>query len=135
MTMIMIDKAVVEQALAALVRSEVMHGQPNFDIQDKLREALAQPTTLNGNDIFQDTEGTIPVTAVGQQVGFVAAATAATADKLEQIEAAVKELTETLEDLADYAGAFSVSGVYLVEDKHARALLAQAYKLVLKYDN
>lgn len=56
-------------------------------------------------------------------------------DKLEQIKAAVKELTETLEDLADYAGAFSVDGVYLVEDKHARALLAQAYKLVLKYDN
>ena len=72
MTMIMIDKAVVEQALAALVRSEVMHGQPNFDIQDKLREALAQPMTLNGNDIFQDTEGTIPVTAVSQQAGFVA---------------------------------------------------------------
>ena len=43
MQMIMIDKAVVEQALAALVRSEVMHGQPNFDIQDKLREAMAQP--------------------------------------------------------------------------------------------
>ena len=43
MQMVMIDKAVIEQALAALVRSEVMHGQPNFDIQKNLREALAQP--------------------------------------------------------------------------------------------
>ena len=153
MTMIMIDKAVVEQALAALVRSEVMHGQPNFDIQDKLREALAQPVTLNGNNIFQDTEGTIPVTAVSQQVGFVAQQLILPSSDgifLEvpqaqqpvqepvawlQLEAAVKELTDTLEDLADYAGAFSVSGVYLVEDKHARALLAQACKLLLKYDN
>lgn len=38
-----IDRSVIEQALAAFVRAEVMYGQPNFDIQDKLREALAQP--------------------------------------------------------------------------------------------
>ena len=43
MSKITIDRALLEQAIAALVRSEVMHGQPNFDIQDKLRNALAQP--------------------------------------------------------------------------------------------
>lgn len=39
---------------------------------DSLREALAQPQTLNGHGLFQDAEGTTPVTAIGQQVGFVA---------------------------------------------------------------
>lgn len=42
MQMVTIDKAVVQQALAALVRSEVMYGQPSFGIQENLREALAQ---------------------------------------------------------------------------------------------
>ena len=86
MTMIMIDKAVVEQALEALAIGDNIalvgsaYTPKSIDAgvakmrtaMEVLREALAQPMTLNGNDIFQDTEGTIPVTAVGQQVGFVA---------------------------------------------------------------
>ena len=40
---ITIDKALLERALGALFRSQVQHGQDNFDIQDQLREALAQP--------------------------------------------------------------------------------------------
>ena len=70
MTMIMIDKAVLEQALAEMERHQIF--KRFVESIAALREALAQPTTLNGNDIFQDTEGTIPVTAVSQQVGFVA---------------------------------------------------------------
>ena len=166
MTMIMIDKAVVEQALAALTHgiAEMNHRgcaiecMPLHHAAKALRAALAAPqpvqepvawalqfgddvriclsTVFDTRDEAQDyASSCIDKTELTPLYTSPQAAQPLSDDKLEQIEAVVKELTETLEDLADYAGAFSVSGVYLVEDKHARALLAQAYKLVLKYDN
>ena len=152
MTMIMIDKAVVEQALAAMVSCDF------DDAVNTLNEALAQhplqqepvawalqfgddvriclSTVFDTRDEAQDyASSCIDKTELTPLYTSPQAAQPLSDDKLEQLEAAVKELADTLEDLADYAGAFSVSGVYLVEDKHARALLAQAYKLVLKYDN
>lgn len=63
---ITIERAVLEQALAALVRSEVMHGQPNFDIQDKLREALAQPQPVQEQCPECDGTGTV----AGSQAHF-----------------------------------------------------------------
>lgn len=52
MKKITLERALIEQALAALVRSEVMHGQPNFDIQKKLREALEQNISSEENPVF-----------------------------------------------------------------------------------
>ena len=52
MKKITLERALIEQALAALVRSEVMHGQPNFDIQKKLREALEQNISSEKNPVF-----------------------------------------------------------------------------------
>ena len=118
-------------------------GCVQHDCQEcKTRAAIERQSVPAGYVLvpIEPSDEMIDATYAGQHCSdiwrdMVAAAQPLSDDKLEQIEAAVKELTETLEDLADYAGAFSVSGVYLVEDKHARALLAQAYKLVLKYDN
>ena len=49
MTNVSIDKTTLEQVLGSLVRSEAMHGQPNFDLQEKLRKALSNPTTFDLN--------------------------------------------------------------------------------------
>lgn len=49
MTNVSIDKTTLEQVLGSLVRSEAMHGQQNFDLQEKLRKALSKPTTFDLN--------------------------------------------------------------------------------------
>ena len=52
MKKITLERALIEQALAALVRSEVMHGQPNFQLQEKLREALEQNIESEPSPVF-----------------------------------------------------------------------------------
>ena len=52
MKKITIDSEVLEQVIGALVRAEVMHGQPNFQLQEKLREALEQNIESEPSPVF-----------------------------------------------------------------------------------
>lgn len=45
MTTITIERSVLEQALANMVRAELLYGQPNQAIQEAIRAALSAPAT------------------------------------------------------------------------------------------
>jgi len=54
MTTITIPRALLEQALANMVRAELLYGQPNQAIQEAIRAALSAPATAPEQPAWQD---------------------------------------------------------------------------------
>ena len=57
MTTITIDRALLEQALASMVRAELIYGQPNQAIQEALRAELAKLSPKTHTAIAQKEGG------------------------------------------------------------------------------